>query len=176
MTMKCISLWQPHASLIAIGEVIEDAKIFETRSWATSYRGPIAIHASKTQAEAKSVWNNIQIHRAKPGVFPMGFTRAADEVFSLFAARSGLSEWDFGQLPYGAIVCTAELVGIYNTSALLPKLKGRVQFFGDFSEGRYAWHLENVKMLKTPMVIKGQQGLWTLSDEVADRLDEAVKA
>lgn len=171
MTYRAISLWQPHASLIAIGE-----KIFETRSWATGYRGPIAIHASKTQTEAKSAWNNIQIHRAKPGVFPMGFTRAADEAFSLWAARAGLSEWDFGQLPYGAIVCTARLTAIYNTGALLPKLKGRVPFFGDFTPGRYAWHLENIKPLKTPMIIKGQQGLWPLSDEVSARLDEAVQS
>jgi hypothetical protein len=40
--VKAISLWQPWASFIASG-----AKRIETRSWATSYRGPIAIHAAK---------------------------------------------------------------------------------------------------------------------------------
>ena len=40
--MKAITLWQPWASLIACG-----AKKYETRSWATRYRGPIAIHAAK---------------------------------------------------------------------------------------------------------------------------------
>lgn len=40
--MKAITLWQPWASLIAIG-----AKKYETRSWKTNYRGPIAIHAAK---------------------------------------------------------------------------------------------------------------------------------
>ncbi len=39
--MKAITLWQPWASLVAIG-----AKTIETRSWATSYRGPLAIHAA----------------------------------------------------------------------------------------------------------------------------------
>ncbi len=39
--MKAITLWQPWASLIAIG-----AKKIETRSWATKYRGPLAIHAA----------------------------------------------------------------------------------------------------------------------------------
>ncbi len=40
--MKAISIWQPWASLIAIG-----AKQIETRSWATGYRGLLVIHAAK---------------------------------------------------------------------------------------------------------------------------------
>lgn len=40
--MKALSLTQPWATLVAIG-----AKKIETRSWSTSYRGPVAIHASK---------------------------------------------------------------------------------------------------------------------------------
>lgn len=40
--MKAISLWQPWASLVAVG-----AKKIETRSWATKYRGSLAIHATK---------------------------------------------------------------------------------------------------------------------------------
>ena len=35
-------MWQPWASLIAIG-----AKQIETRHWPTKYRGPIAIHTAK---------------------------------------------------------------------------------------------------------------------------------
>lgn len=40
--MKVITLWEPWASLIAVG-----AKMIETRSWNTNYRGRIAIHAAK---------------------------------------------------------------------------------------------------------------------------------
>lgn len=39
--MRVISLRQPWATLVSLG-----AKSRETRSWYTSYRGPIAIHAS----------------------------------------------------------------------------------------------------------------------------------
>jgi hypothetical protein len=39
--MKAITIWQPWASLIACG-----TKKYETRSWPTKYRGPIAIHAA----------------------------------------------------------------------------------------------------------------------------------
>lgn len=40
--MKAITLWQPWASLMP-----PEIKRIETRSWATSYRGPLAIHAGK---------------------------------------------------------------------------------------------------------------------------------
>lgn len=43
--MKAITLWQPWATLIAIG-----AKRFETRSWGHAYRGPLAIHAGQKAA------------------------------------------------------------------------------------------------------------------------------
>lgn len=39
--MKAVTLWQPYAQAVAAG-----LKHYETRSWATRYRGPIAIHAS----------------------------------------------------------------------------------------------------------------------------------
>ena len=41
--MKAITIKQPFASLIAAG-----LKEFEFRTWKTSYRGPILIHAGKT--------------------------------------------------------------------------------------------------------------------------------
>ncbi|KYG90813.1 hypothetical protein A0U40_17955 [[Bacillus] sp. KCTC 13219] len=40
--MKAITITQPWASLIALGE-----KRFETRGWSTTHRGKIAIHAGK---------------------------------------------------------------------------------------------------------------------------------
>lgn len=42
MKYKILTLSQPYASLVALG-----AKRIETRSWRTSYRGPLAIHAAK---------------------------------------------------------------------------------------------------------------------------------
>ena len=40
--MRCISLWQPWASAVALG-----LKTIETRHWSTRYSGPLAIHAAK---------------------------------------------------------------------------------------------------------------------------------
>lgn len=46
--MKALTLWQPWATLIALG-----AKRFETRSWTTNYRGLLAIHAGRRRDYAK---------------------------------------------------------------------------------------------------------------------------
>jgi hypothetical protein len=40
--MKALTISQPYATLIAIGE-----KWVENRAWGTDYRGPLAIHAGK---------------------------------------------------------------------------------------------------------------------------------
>src|SRR5690349_2810871 len=44
--IRGLSLWEPWAFLMAV-----DEKRFETRSWATPYRGTVAIHASKNLDE-----------------------------------------------------------------------------------------------------------------------------
>ncbi|BFH70618.1 hypothetical protein J27TS7_57880 [Paenibacillus dendritiformis] len=33
-------------------------------------------------------------------------------------------------------------------------------YFGDYTDGRYAWELTDVKQLPVPIPAKGQQGLW----------------
>ena len=44
--MKSISLWQPWASLW-----LSPAKVHETRSWGTPYRGELLVHAAKRAPE-----------------------------------------------------------------------------------------------------------------------------
>lgn len=50
MKIKALSLWQPWASLIAIG-----AKKIETRGWSTKYRGPLVICSAKRPASRYDV-------------------------------------------------------------------------------------------------------------------------
>lgn len=47
--MKCLSLRQPYAELVAAGR-----KTIETRTWNTNFRGKFLIHASKTIDEEGS--------------------------------------------------------------------------------------------------------------------------
>lgn len=44
MLMKALTICQPYAYLIAIGE-----KRVENRTWSTRYRGPLLIHAGKSR-------------------------------------------------------------------------------------------------------------------------------
>jgi hypothetical protein len=52
-TLKCLSLKQPYAELVAAGR-----KTIETRTWNTNFRGKFLIHASKTiDKESCSILN-----------------------------------------------------------------------------------------------------------------------
>ncbi|OPZ65919.1 MAG: ASCH domain protein [Firmicutes bacterium ADurb.Bin506] len=135
--MKAITLWQPWATLIACG-----AKHYETRSWPTSYRGPIAIHAA-TKPAPKTFSTIIPYETSKAmfeHLMPLGIYFPAD-------------------LPHGAIVATAELVNCVPTGRK-PGPGFQERQFGDWTPGRYAWELANVKMLPKPIPAKGAQGLW----------------
>ena len=48
--MKVITIREPFATLIK-----DKAKIYETRSWKTNYRGEIYIHAAKIRSKASNV-------------------------------------------------------------------------------------------------------------------------
>lgn len=138
--MKAITIHQPWATLIALGE-----KRFETRGWATNHRGLIAIHA------AKKVDKEICL----------------EEPFSSVLAEHG---YKADNLPTGAVVATCQLVDChkvisisYNVATLyadgIPKVCGNELAFGWYDVGRYAWELADVKPID-PEPAKGQQGLW----------------
>ncbi len=126
--MKAITLWEPWASLIAVG-----AKQYETRSWYTQYKGEIAIHAAKVEKY--------------PGINVVNTMRAA-----------GLDPDD---LEYGKIVCIVDLVDCVEMDARLIGMQSITEsVLGGWEIGRYAWKLENVRRLKTPISATGSQGFW----------------
>jgi activating signal cointegrator 1 len=134
--MKTLSLWQPHALAIGIG-----LKPWETRGWSTDYRGPIAIHAAKRPWSDVGPWHTEA--RAK---------------LQEYVAKHGPVLWAFG-----AVVCTAELVSCIRTSELRGRIPAEDEFWGDFTDGeegkgRFAFKLENVKMLAQPVYVRGMQG------------------
>ena len=145
--MKALTLWQPFAQLVAIG-----AKKIETRSWATKYRGPIAIHAAKNRGYEKNRFGKLS------------------------ALRSAINEFcitPLGKIPYGSVIAIADLVdcvevesamrGIYYDRIAILKpgivVRGNELAFGDYTPGRYAWILKNVRRIK-PVPAKGLQRLW----------------
>ena len=120
--MKAITVWQPWASLLVSGR-----KRYETRSWATTYRGPIAIHAAK-----RPVRRTIDALAADRGD---GWTTL--DYFESLLMRPG----ELDQLPTGAIVGTAILTRCnLITEAFVAKLTPMELALGDFTLARYAWY------------------------------------
>lgn len=139
--MKAISVLNPWAVLLAIG-----AKTFETRSWATAYRGPIAIHASKKFTGAQH-----EICFSEPFA-----TVLMRELFN----NEPLGAFLMYQIRCGAVLATGELTECFRTEDIAHTLSEQERAFGDFRRGRYAWRIERVKLLKTPVACAGRLGLW----------------
>lgn len=155
--MYAISLWQPWASLIA-----EGIKVQETRSWSPPHwliGERIAIHAAKRQV-TKALLKHLPKEIHDPMIKAYG--------------------WDWlDSIPYGAVICTAELFGVAqivdNESDSAMRDKGslpaiRVKTgehiaivpdpYGDYSAGRYIWGLRSIIKKGEPIPMKGQKGLW----------------
>ncbi len=135
--MRAVSLWQPWASLIAVG-----AKKWETRSWATRYRGPIAIHAARHwDAECSMALEAHTVQASLHGYFETPILKS--------------------RLPFGVIVAVAHLVECRRTDNLTALEVGNDKHFGNFARGRFAWRLGCVERLLEPIPCTGRLGLWT---------------
>ncbi|MEQ1861453.1 MAG: ASCH domain-containing protein [Chthoniobacteraceae bacterium] len=139
--MKALSLWQPWASAIAIG-----AKTIETRGWFTTYRGPLAIHAAKT--DTPELREFFEWH---PACRPL---RAA-----------GYGRWE--DLPRGAIVATCRLAECLRTTDIAG-LSSQERALGNYDEGRFGWVLRDIVRLDAPITARGAQGLWEWDNGVPD--------
>lgn len=157
--MKALSLWQPYASLIACG-----AKPFETRDRAPSWHligKRIAIHAAKRRP-------------TRLGAMALDNLGVADAL--------GRADWCDG-LPYGVVVCTAVLRGAYRTASWAhhagapvavdavagptpPLAAIPTDLWGDYSPGRWCWHLVDVVALDPPVLATGRQGLFAIDDSL----------
>lgn len=145
--MKAITIWQPWASLIYTG-----AKKIETRNWATKYRGPLAIHAAKRwDTELQSHLFTRQMYG---GLAPL-VGKPLDFTFNTYIDVTKIKN-----LYKGAIIATCNLIDCVPVENLTLKDIEIEQYYGDFSPGRVAWILDNVKPLKEPIKAKGKQRIW----------------
>lgn len=116
----------------------EKVKYIETRSWKTNYRGKIYIHASLKKVPKKD-----------------------ERINNLITL---LKDKDF---KYGHIIAEATLVDcIYMDEKFISKIKNNNQEYicGEYSIGRYAWVLEDIKELSKPIPAKGSLGIWNYND------------
>lgn len=127
--MKALTLREPWASL-----VLEGRKALETRSWATRYRGELAIHAGSSRV-------------------PRGDAHAAELMAMLD-----------GPLHYGQVIARCELIECVRINARFARelaWRDPIEYMcGDYAPGRYAWVLANVRALEPPAPARGRLGLW----------------
>lgn len=144
--MKFLTLYQPWASLIACG-----AKQIETRSWATSYRGWLGIHAASGMSqEARMLCRREPFARILRGL-----------------------RW---RVPQGVVVAMCKVRDCVQTPLPVWPLhvcREDEEAFGDFRPRRYAWMLDSLIVLPKPVAGKGRQRIWS-DEELAERVQLAL--
>jgi len=128
--MKCITLKQPYASLVA-----KKYKLIEFRSWKTSYRGEIYIHAGKSIDK-----KNIKRFEYLNLDYPQGVIIAKAKIKDCIEITEEVKE---------------ELKKIDPIV-----YKGAIEHTG---KNEYGFVLEDIEEI-TPIIAKGQLGLWNYNE------------
>ena len=149
---RAITLTQPWASLVALGE-----KLIETRSWSHKFRGPIAIHAAKK------------------------FPRECRDLCLREPMLSALHGESPNHLPTGCVVAVAQLTDCFKFVAGVSPFIGRVcatneEKFGSYTPGRFGFVLSNVVRLPNPVFTPGALGLWVMNDEAQAAVAQQLHA
>ena len=144
--MKALSFLQPWGTLVALSghpdpEIRKLGKLIETRSWYTDYRGPLLIHVSQR-------WNDDVVRWV-----------LYDDRAELI--RRALRATGYGRLallPLGCIIAVVDLVDVKRTTTVHPGEPERS--YGDYTPGRFAWIMHNVRALPEPVPARGNRRLW----------------
>jgi hypothetical protein len=143
--LRVLTITQPHASLVAVG-----AKRIETRGWSTRWRGQLAIAAGAS---------------LPPFVQRLG---GADPI-SMALARGGIHA--VHDLPLGRVLAVVDVLDVISTTDVrMDRLLLANEFearFGDYSSGRFGWHLGGLLPLAEPVPVRGRQRIWFAPDDVA---------
>lgn len=136
--MKVLSLLEPWASLVAWGY-----KKIETRSWGTSYRGPVAIHASRGRKALRDPWHVVGLFEEAGLTFPERWWPKTPK-----------------QYPLGCIIAVVNLGHVEKMTPEMIAATTRQEFsFGVWAPGRFAWSLHEARRIADPIPFKGSLGL-----------------
>jgi activating signal cointegrator 1 len=144
--MRALSLTQPWATAMAIG-----LKEWETRSWPSSFRGQVAIHAAKN--------------------FPRWAKEFAEEVRIDHSLLPSVRD-----MPLGCIVAIGEITECRRTAELRSELSQIEQKWGDYADGRYAFKFNLIRMVVPPVPAKGALGFWAVDDHLWMAIRESLCA
>lgn len=154
--MKALTLLQPWASLTVIRwESGRFCKMFETRSYRTNHRGLLAIHSS-----ARIPKGTAKICSEEPFRSALGITEALQSV-----TCPRIINLD-SVLPVGVILGVCKVVDCMPVEVALthPLMTDQEKCFGNYEPGRFAWLLEEMKVLPWPIKTRGYQRFWNFPD------------
>lgn len=140
--MKVLTVMNPWATLIRMG-----AKRIETRTFDPKYRGWLLIHASKNmsaEAQRACEWDVIRAALNRNGVY-----RADQMHAGCIVAQVMLDE-----------VVPVEICRVDSDRDDEISITAEEEAFGDYSPGRFAWVLSDLRVLEKPIPARGQLGLW----------------
>jgi hypothetical protein len=148
-----LSLWEPWATLWAAG-----FKKYETRNWATAYRGELLIHAaSYVDHELVSLANE----------------EPFDHIFTLRDIPL------FTQFPRKCIIGRCLLVDCMPTEKFPPwynkPITDNEYWLGNYEPQRFAWIAEKHELFDKPIPCRGFQKLFTVPESVALQLPPRYK-
>lgn len=143
--MKAITLYQPWASLW-----LSTRKVHETRSWATKYRGPLAVHAGKREPRT------FHFSGRDKGQAPW-------TLYELCCIEFG-HKW-MSALPLGGVLGVVELIDCRTTTERRPT--DHEDFLcGNWEPRRFAWQRGAFRILPQPIPYRGHQGFFDVPDHL----------
>lgn len=153
--MKGLTIWQPHASMLACG-----MRRIETRSWSTGYRGPLLIHASK-KWDSGIVFECAEVGRA---MVEIEFTPPSE-------AAGVAGSWDFAST-LGKGLAVVELVDCRPIPDPDNEPDATVWdcMFGGWGASRWGWVFTNLQPLSEPVEVRGLPSLWDVPAEIVEQV------
>lgn len=157
--MRCLSLWQPWASLW-----LSPWKIHETRDWELHHRGWLLVQSAKKVVADSDIgeW----VHRITENEFGRDWRKT---------------------LPLGAIIGAVHIDDVRSTAVILQDWKGKPDSSsphwpdyqcGNFAPRRFGFRrAADYRIFKEPIPYRGQQGPFDVPDDVVRAaFDTAVRS
>ncbi len=161
--MKALTICQPYAALICLPDDHDRAKRVENRTWPTSYRGPLLIHAGKSREWIKK--------------FTTPELKAMKLESCEFGAIVGICQLrDCVQMSRGTLTVGMMVV---NGVEIMPPGTTVIKAFPDsvnrrwpwleqheHTEGPWCWILQECHRFDKPIPYRGAQGLFNVPNEI----------
>lgn len=172
--LRCLTIRAPWADLIAYG-----VKRWECRSWRTDFRGPIAIHAGKADTDR-------DMHLHPEAWAALGDVIGGDAptrgavvaVADLTDCLPIVSIDDESHDPPLVEVCPAGLTwwqarDYWHHESDERDISDQLPY-GYWESNSWAWRLENVRRIPSPIEARGRLGLWRPDDELVAAIEAAL--